>query len=773
MDQSIVFLIQDFAVVLVAAALASTLCKRMHLSPIVGYLLAGIAVGTPQITFVYVTDAARVGLLSQLGLIFLMFSIGLGFRLQRFKELGWGMIVACGTTALLMLTLTRLAAGWLGYGQGPALFLAAMVMVSSSAVIGKSLQGQGLTHRRFGQLALGITLCEDIVAIILLAFLGSYAAMEPQSSGSMGDALGQVGALLAFAVLLIVPGLIFVPRMLKKVSLLKHDSSELQTVIVAALLFTMAFITLRSGYSLALGSFLCGVIVAETSQSKSVSESFGGLRDVFVAVFFVSIGMAVDVTRFPEALGLIAFGTVAALVLRPLAAHFGLLVACEDPKDAVKAGLCLTPIGEFTFVIANLGVAAGILDERYQVAAVGIAFLTAVLSPWVMQRCEAVATVVNVDRLPTLGKVARLYRDLLRLIGRQQDSSLIWRLLRPRIPQVAGELLFVSAILVFSGPVFVALQPRFESMEPALREAYRIGYWLVVAALVIVPLVALVRNINAIAMMIGEYVTMGMRSAPALRRALMLLVRTLALVSLGLWVLNVAPFSWLSGYTLAAVSAVVGLALIFGWRTMVRLHSEAAFSLGEAVGRDEPAEAEARALRQARLDWGIELEEWTLGSIDHAGRSIGEMQLRRRSGATIVGIERQGHYLPSIGPETHLFSGDRLYASGSPEQLDALRLALEEASREEVESTPNYSSAILETGVVGEGSACAGHSLRSLRWPRVHGVQVVAMRRGDAAPRSPEIDEPLEVGDALLLVGAPRSLALGVAQLESPAVGGG
>jgi len=773
-DPATSFLVRDFAVIMAAAAVGMAACRAIGLSPIVGYLLAGMALGAPKFGLIELADPERAKALSQLGLVFLMFSIGLGFRLQRFKQLG-GIALACAAAALMVVTLGRMTAGWLGFAPAQALFFAAMLAVSSSATISKILQSQGLLHRRYGQLALGVTLCEDVVAIVLLALLGSYAAVGVQGEAGWSGVLAQVGTLLAFAALLIAPGLVFVPRLLRRISRMETDSREFETIVVSAMLFGTALLTLSFGYSLAFGSFLCGVIAAESSRGKALDEAFSGMRDFFVAVFFVSIGLAVDLSRFPEALGLIALGTGLALVLRPLAAQASLLLVCESPRDAARAGLLVTPIGEFSFVIANLGVATGLLETRFQVAAVGVALITATLAPLLARSGDPLAAALSFERFRAARVGLDAYRRLWRQIFQGQNGRQVWRLLLPRIPQVAAELLFVSAILVFSRSVYQALLPRIEAAEPALQEVFRVGYWAAVAVLALVPALALARNINALAMLVGESLASGLKAPPALRRALALLVRSLGLLCLGLWILNIMPFAWLGGYALAAVTAAVVLALAFGWRAMVRLHSQAALALSEALGKGDPAAGEERALRQAQEEWGVELEDWTLGQIGQAGLSIGELQLRKRSGATVVGIERQGYYLPSIGPETHLFPGDRLYATGGPEQLAALRRLLSEEEKEE-EAAPDFRSAILQTGRVEPGSPCEGKTLRDLQWPRLLGAQVVAIKRDGEPPRAPESEQALRSGDALLLVGSRHAVNAALARLAGPgrtSAGGG
>ncbi|HBR95071.1 MAG TPA: hypothetical protein DEA90_13000 [Opitutae bacterium] len=340
-----------------------------------------------MITFPYVTDVVRIQLLSQLGLVFLMFFIGLSLRLRKLRQVGLGVMLATVITALGTLTLARCSALLLGFDETTALFLAAMLMGSSSAIVGKLIYDNQLMHRRAGQLALAMTLLEDIVAIVMLGYLGSYVAME-QASGNagMGEIFGTVALLIAFVALIILPGIVVLPRWLNRFE--KRGGIELETLIVAGLLFAMAWLALSAGYSIALGAFLCGVILAETKRVQAIERSFSGLKDIFVALFFTAIGMAIDVTRFPEALGIIALGVTLAFLVRPIAATLGFLSVCEDEEVAMKAAFCVTPIGEFSFVIAGLGVASGILDDTMQVAAVGISFVTSLLAPMTVKKSD-------------------------------------------------------------------------------------------------------------------------------------------------------------------------------------------------------------------------------------------------------------------------------------------------------------------------------------------------------------------------------------------------
>jgi monovalent cation:H+ antiporter-2, CPA2 family len=512
-----ILLIQDFAVLLLAATLAGWLCDKLGISRVVGYLTAGIIIGTPQITWIYVTDADRIQTLSQLGLVFLMFFIGLGFRIRKLRELGLGIIAATACTAMITLTLTRMAGGALGFGSAESLFLAGMLMVSSSAIVGKVLQELGLVHERAGQLAMAVTLLEDLVAIILLAWLGSYAASESGAATSVMDTVATIGSLVAFVVLLVLPGVLFIPKILK--NLARKRAHEQETLLVAGLMFAMALLTVRTGFSLALGAFLCGVIVAESPRIRSIESNFSGLRDIFMTVFFTAVGMSIDITTLPDAWGLILLGVGLAFVVRIFASATGLLLAAETESTALKAALSLTPIGEFSFVIASMGIAAGLLEESFQVAAVGISLLTSLLSPMLMKKADTIARVLSPSRLKSIGTALEAYRQLWGAFGRHRKKSIIWRILSPRFWQISRELLLITAFLIFARPVYQLLTNWIEVSYPALLPYLPI-YWLLITLLCLPSAVALFRNLNAMSMILGDYFTESHSNDHSLKRGL-------------------------------------------------------------------------------------------------------------------------------------------------------------------------------------------------------------------------------------------------------------
>jgi monovalent cation:H+ antiporter-2, CPA2 family len=759
MDLSLL-LIQDLAVLLLAAGLAGWICDRIGISKIVGYLIAGIVIGTPQITWVYVTDAVRIHTLSQLGLVFLMFFIGLGFRIRRMRDLGFGVLAATVVTALLTLTLTRIVTALLGFGEIESLFFAGMLMISSSAIIGKELNDLGLAHERSGQLAMGVTLLEDLVAILLLAWLGSLTITG--EGGSLKDALITIAMLSAFVLLLIVPGLLLIPSLIKRVY--RSGSSELETLLIAGLMFAMAWLTVKTGFSLALGAFLCGVIVAESSRLRSILANFSGLKDVFVTVFFTSVGMAIDITILPQALGLIALGVILAFAARIIASATGLLLAAESDSTALKAAFCLTPIGEFSFVIAGMGIAAGLVPETFQVAAVGISLLTSLLSPTLMRHADRVAGVLSPSKIRPVGLLLHGYRNLWSSLATHSQRNKLIRILTPRFWQIARELILITAVLIFSKPGYQWANEWVLSHH-ADKLTYVPLYWALVALVCLAPGVALFRNVSAISMIVGESLGSSLPRDHPMRKAITFVLKTFAYIVFSAWFFNLLPIRLIHPVMLAVLALIAILGIWLGWRRLIRWHSHAEIKLkGVMQEQDDP---NSRVIQQAKQHWGLNLQECVLpDETPFAGKTLEDLSLRSKTGVMVIGMERQGFAITSIGRNTHLFPGDKLFIVGEPKNLKAAKAWIGSIQDEPIEDE-RLSTSVLEEVTVHPNAPCIGKTLGELAWPSSVGVQVAAVLRGEARILSPNREWTLAGNDTLLLVGRRQAIDHLKSQLAS------
>ncbi|MFQ3671103.1 MAG: cation:proton antiporter, partial [Verrucomicrobiia bacterium] len=335
-------LIQDFAVMLVLAALAGWGARRLGLSAVVGYLVAGLIVGPHTPPFAFVADGDRVQTLSQLGLVFLMFFVGMRLSLRRIRSLGVGLVVATGLGAWLIFMLCQGLAGVLGWDGRQGLFLGAMLMVSSSAIISKVLEETGSLNDRFAQKAQGVTVLEDVVAIVMLALL------TPQRGEEAGAVGHTVGLLFAFAVLLVVVGLLFLPKVLARYA--RSGDRDLKAVLVSGIVCAAAVIASSVGFSVALGAFLIGVVLGETLFRARIEGALTGTQDLFSAIFFVSIGMLIDPKVLLAEWRLILGLSLFALVARCWGTSLALWLTGTRLRTAFMSGLALVPVGEFSYI---------------------------------------------------------------------------------------------------------------------------------------------------------------------------------------------------------------------------------------------------------------------------------------------------------------------------------------------------------------------------------------------------------------------------------------
>lgn len=740
--------IQDLGVVLLTAGIAAAICRKVHLSAVVGYLLAGILIGPFTPPFALVTSPASIQTLSQVGLVFLMFGIGLGLSLSKMREMGLQVLLAAALGAFLVVNLSMLMSRAAGWTPLQGVFVGGMLVSSSSAVIAKVMQELNLSHTRAGQLALSVTVLEDIAAVVMLAILGAQTGLAAADAG--------VGALLtgltAFVVLLVMLGLFFVPRLLRRFD--GRTDPELQTILVAGGMFLMALAAVKAGYSLALGAFMLGLIVAETPQSRSVARSFSGARDMFSSVFFVSIGMMIDVRLlldvWPWVLGLTAF----AMIARPVATSLALTIVGTPPSEARRAGLVLVPLGEFAFLVAQLGVSSGVLPATFYPMAVGASILTVFLMPIVNRHGTAI--VAWADRLEPawLQKALATYATWLGQLGQTGTGRPWWQLGKKRFAQIGLEMIFVTGVLIFSERMLAALQ-RTELLATLDPATVRFAFWAVIGVVTLIPLVAIWRNISALAMIFAESAGYRSRVAAAVASTG---VRAVGLLVLVYWLLQVIPFYDMTLVGWAVIVGILLLALAIFYRKLIYWHSEWQHTLQSTLNTpNTPVDTRrpAPAWTERSAQWALNVQEYEVPErAAYAGRTIGDLGVRSRFGTTIAEINRQGHVITAPSPLEKLYPGDRLLLLGDHEQI---RRAIEELDRRIPATEQEYQEALLETVEV-TGGPRVGSTLAELRIPVTTRVLLVGIDRDHHRITNPSGSERILAGDRLLVLGTPRRL---------------
>jgi CPA2 family monovalent cation:H+ antiporter-2 len=736
-------LVQDLAIVTFFAGMGGFLCQKIGLSSIVGFLLAGLLIGPHTPPFSIVAHEDRIEALSQLGLVFLMFSIGLDLSVGKLRRMGIGIVLAVALGGILVFNIVRSICPFLGVSSSEGLFVAGMLVASSSAMIGKILPETGLIHQRAGNLAMSITVLEDLVAVVVLTFISSVAQMHKGTEANVGKILG---VLLVFVTVVVVLGLLLLPRSLQR---LNRAGTDLLTITVVGLVLGIGVIAVKTGYSLALGAFLLGAIVAETPQRPTVERAMQGMRDVFIAVFFVSIGMLLNPTLLLKNWQLILSLGVVTILVRTFALSASLLVTGTSDRDSFRAALMVTPIGEFAFIIAQLGVSTGMLSSDYYPIAVGIALFTALVSPVLIRHSGPISDTWLRLQPKFFYNLLELYQQFLASVGEHQRRSRVLGLVRRSLPPLIISVTFASGILI-AGPLLFA---RWSAWFPDGAGHWPSHlFWGVTGVAAAGPLLGVWRRLaefftGAVEIAFGP--EFGSES-PILLVCLELVAAFLLLVCV--WLLT--PVIGASPSFLGAILATAAVYALFFGRRLRSVQHQIASELAEAILTPE----ERR--KRSHEEWLKDHQEWDLSlseirvpdSEAWFGKSLGDLSLRSQFGCSVVGVDRQGYPVPSTGPDTELFPGDELLVLGTANQIQHVR-SFFDSSPARTEHVDLLDEIRLESMEVPEKSRLVGNALAELEIPRQTGVQIAGVARGDYRILFPGPFQILEAGDWLLVVG--------------------
>ncbi len=668
------YFLQDLAVIMTVAGLVTILFHRFGQPVVLGYILAGILIGPHTLPFPLMQHEPTILTLAELGVVFLMFSLGLDFNFRRLQKVGISAAVA-GTFELLAMV-------WLGYeigrlfGWSPmdSIFLGAIISISSTTIIAKSLRELGLMKETFAELVFGILIMEDILAILMIVLLSGLALTGKLQAGAVAVT---VGKLVVFLVMLVVVGLLAVPRLLRYVG--KFKSSEMLLVTVLGLCFCVSLLTVKLEFSVALGAFVIGAIVAEAREIGRIEVLMEPIRDLFSAVFFVTIGLQVDPSLLLDQAVPILFLTAVVLVGKTAAAFLGTFVTGHGARTSFHVGASLAQIGEFSFIIASLGLSLNATSEFLYPIAVSVAALTAFLKPYLMRRadpllawCERVAPL-------TLVYYQQQYTLWISRLRSAESKNPPMRLVRKWLIQISLNLVLVAGVFI-TAAFLLQEAPRWVPDFPGGQEGLRSAFWLAGVLLTLPLLVAVFRKIQALAILLSELsVPRSMAGArtSGYRTLVAQAVTIVGLLLVGLVMLLLSSALLPPLKVLIVLAMVVGLVTWSLWRSLIRLHSKAQFALMETFRQPAPSRHEASADHPfARLIEQAELETVVIQpAFPSANRLIRELQLRTSTGASIVAIGRADTNIINPGPDEEIMPGDRVLLLGTREQLSkGLRL---------------------------------------------------------------------------------------------------
>ena len=670
--------LQDLAVVMIAAGVVTLLFQRLKQPVVLGYIVAGILIG-PNFSalfleedgFKLVHDRETIESLAELGMVFLMFSLGLEFNLRKLGRVAATALVAAPLAIMLMVFLGYQVGQLMGWTPVSSLFLGSIISIASTSVIVKVLKEMKREREPFAELIYGILIVEDLLGVVMIVLLTGIA-----STGDLGlhSMLISTGKLLVFLVTVPVVGLLVIPRLLNFVA--RFESNERLLVAVLGLCFGTSLVAAKLGFSVALGAFLVGAVMAESSQIHRIESLVEPVRDLFTAVFFVAIGLLVDPVLLWKHIVPIVGVSLVVIVGQVLGNTFGTIVAGHDLRTAVRVGTGLSQIGEFSFVIATLGLTLGVTNPSLYPIVIGVALFTTVFTPSLIRCADGVT-----DRIlckapkPLVGYLA-LYKDWVERFKGGQWNSLAWKLSRKWILQMAINMFLVAGIIL--GAAYLArLQPVWLTKWNLKLDTLRTALWGASLVFSLPMIIANLRKLQALGMLISE-ATVSHHRAGERTHSLRAVVANACLIAgtagmiLSVTLLSSALLPPLK--IMFALLVVVAVVAWLQWRFLVRVYARAQIAIKETLESHEISksqEVEQELLRVAHLE-SVGLKKGSAAQ----GQEIAFLRLREETGVSIVGIERDGERILNPGGEEVILEKDVLLLLGEKDQLEQARAKL-------------------------------------------------------------------------------------------------
>lgn len=733
-------LISDLALILICAGIMTLIFKRLKQPLVLGYIVAGF-ICTPHFKFTpSVVDSASIHIWSEIGVIFLLFALGLEFSFKKLMKVG-GSAVISACTIIFCMILVGVFVGWtFGWNRMDCIYLGGMLAMSSTTIIYKAFDDMGLRQQRFAGLVLSILILEDILAIVLMVMLSTMAVSQNFEGGEM---VYSILKLLFFLILWFVVGIYGIPLFLKRVRKLMSDETLL--IVSLALCFGMVYLAALVGFSPAFGAFIMGSILSETIESEHIGKLVSPVKDLFGAIFFVSVGMMVDPAMIVEYKYQILVIVLAVLLGQTIFGTTGVLLSGQPLKTAMQCGFSLTQIGEFAFIIASLGVSLKVTSHFLYPIVVAVSVITTFLTPYMIRLAVPAYNMIDkympsrwrrlLDRYSSGASVANHSNNWKKLVIAIIRIVLIYAVL-----SIAVTALFLHFIVPLATDMLGDLWGRI------------LGAALTIAA--IAPFLrAMIMKKNRSEEFKSLWSDSRFNHAPLISIILLRIV-----IAIGFIVFIIENLFRASAALMVGIAIIVVCAMILSRflkkqsivleRTFVRnLHYKEIQQ--EYLGEKQPEYAGRLLDRDLHLsDFLIPAESaW-------AGKTLRELDLGKKYDVHVASIIRGKHRLNIPDGNTCIFPNDLIQVIGTDEQLSLFASVAEKAIHTYDDEDFGKHEMKLKQFVVAKDSPFVGHSIIECGIRNKYHCLVVGIESaGEDVLRTPQVHMPLKEDDVVWVVG--------------------
>ncbi|MFD2286005.1 sodium:proton antiporter [Pedobacter petrophilus] len=723
-------LIADLGLILAAAGITTLIFKRIKQPLVLGYILAGLLVGPHLDFFPSVTDTKSINIWGEIGVIFLLFSLGLEFSFKKLVKVGGSASITAIVKVLFIILAGYLTGKAMGWKDMDSLFFGGILSISSTMIAIKAFEELGLKHKKFAGLVFGVLIVEDLLAILLLV-LFSTLAVSQQSAGT--EMVMSILKLAFFLVLWFLAGIFLIPSFLKATKKLMNDETML--VVSLALCLVMVLLADKVGFSPALGAFIMGSILAETTQAERIEHLTKSVKDLFAAVFFVSVGMLIEPAMLVKYAGPIILATVVIISGKILFTILGALLSGQPLKTAVQSGMSLAQIGEFSFIIASLGLTLKVTSDFLYPIAVAAAAITTFTSPYLIKLSEPFYNFLN-RILPKkwLDGISR-YSSSTEGMTTLSDWKILLR--GYAFNTVIHSVIIVSIIFLASR----YLQPFIANNVVNGMKSTIIS--LVVSFVIMAPFLwALsIRRIQKTAyshLWLSKKFTRGPLIAIEAFR-----------IALGVFFVGFLVYEFFDTWIAAGLALVLMVLMMFIFsRKLQSFYNklEKRFILNLNARENQKPDI---------LPWDTHLTELVVSpESEVVGQTLASLMIREKYGVNIAMIERGRTNIPTPGRDERLYPNDKLLLIGADDQLAAVKTILE-VDIPETESEKNFpdKEMTLQKVVVNLESPVYGLSIRNAGIREKAQALVVGIERGTERILNPSSDFTFDNGDVIWIVG--------------------
>ena len=741
------FLVKDLALILMVAGIVTLIFKRLKQPLVLGYIVAGFLVSPHMSYTMSVMDETDIKTWADIGVIFTLFSLGLDFSFKKIVKMGASPIIATVVIVFSMMMLGISVGHSFDWGRMDCIFLGGMLAMSSTTIIYKAFDDMRLRTQKFASMVMSVLILEDILAIVMMVMLSAIASGSNPDGGQMFASIVKIGFFLG---VWFIVGIFAIPWFLRSVR--KLINGETLLIVSLGLCCGMAVLSTKVGFSSAFGAFVMGSILAETIEAEKIIKLVEPVKNLFGAIFFVSVGMLVDPKILIEyALPILALvGTI--LIGQATLGTFGFMLGGESLKSAMRCGFSMAQIGEFSFIIASLGLSLGVISNFLYPVVVAVSVITTFLTPYMIRLALPTYQVME-KHLPD--KLIHVLNHFAMSHPQTQQQSKWKSLIRQMIINTAAYSILSAATIAL---MFTFVLPLMHNLLPGWHlHWYANAITGLLTVLLIAPFLrAIVMKKNHSPEWKRLWVESSINRVPLLFTVFVRFIIALAFI---FYIIN-----FLSRFTNALMICIGGIVVML---MITSRHIKKRSIVMERVfihnlrSRDIAAQVngEKRPLYEGRLlDRDIHISEFEVPEDSTwAGKSLKELHLRERFGVDMSSVHRGSHRLNIPNGDMVIFPGDKLQVIGNDDQLQKFNTALQsDLMPEEAEIEKREMK--LSQLIISSSSEFLGKTLIESGIRDHYNCMVVGLEEGQENLTHISPSRKFEKGDIIWLVGEPDDL---------------